>query len=74
MLLVGNDFFLNCCFAAPWTTLDHSQGNSLTNPMLITAFFGLLCRPEIHREPRIGSGALSPAERLVEFELGTSRL
>ena len=34
-----SDFFCNCYLAAPQPTLGHSQGNSLTNPMLITAFY-----------------------------------
>ena len=29
--------FFNCYLAAPRLTLGHSQGDSLTNPMLITA-------------------------------------
>ena len=35
-------FFFNCCLAAPWPTLGHYWGNSLTYLMLITAlyFFG----------------------------------
>ena len=31
-------YFFNCYLAVPRPTLDHSQGDSLTNPMLITAF------------------------------------
>ena len=31
--------FFNCYLAAPWPTLGHSQRDSLTNPMLITAFY-----------------------------------
>ena len=53
-------------------TLGHSRGDSLTNPMLITAFF-VHIRPEGHREPRNEVGSLSPAERLVGFEPGTFR-
>ena len=30
--------FFNCYLAVPWPTLGHSQEDSLTNPMLITAF------------------------------------
>ena len=56
--------------AVPRPTLGHSQGDSLTNPMLITAFVHI--RPEGHREPRSEVGSLSPAERLVGFELGTT--
>ena len=59
-------FFLNCYLAVPRPTLGHSQGDSLTNPMLITAFVHI--RPEGHREPRNKVGSLSPAERLVGFE------
>ena len=31
-------FFFNCYLADPRPTLSHSQGDSLTNTMLITAF------------------------------------
>ena len=31
-------FLFNCYLAAPRQTLGHTEGNSLTNPMLITAF------------------------------------
>ena len=34
--------FFNCYLAAPRPTLGHSQGGSLTNPMLITAFLKLV--------------------------------
>ena len=50
-------------------TLGHSQEDSLTNPMLITAFVHV--RPEGHREPHNEIGSLSPAERLAGFEPGT---
>ena len=43
-------FFFNCYLAVPRPTLGHFWGDSLPNPMLITAF--LLTRPEGHREPR----------------------
>ena len=59
--------FFNCHSAAPRPTLGHSQGDSLTNPMLITALFRL----KGHREPRSEDGSLSPAERLVGIEPGT---
>ena len=65
-------FFLSCYLAAPRPTLGHSRGDSLTNPMLITAFF-IHIRPEGHRGPRNKVGSLSPAERLVGFEPGTFR-
>ena len=62
-------FFFNCYLAVPLPTLGHSQGDSLTNLMLITVF--LHVRPEGHREPRSEVGSLSPAEHLVGFEPGT---
>ena len=52
--------------AFPRPSLGHSQGDSLTNPTLITAFAQV--RPEHHREPRNEVGSLSPAERLAVFE------
>ena len=61
--------FFNCYLAAPRPTLGRCQGDSLTNPMLIIAFY--LFRPEGHREPRNEVGSLSPAEHLVGFEPGT---
>ena len=64
-------FFFNCYLADPRPTLGHSQGDSLTNPMLIAAFY--LIRLEGHREPRNEVGSLSPAERLAGFEPGTFR-
>ena len=36
--LFGMFFFLNCYLATPRPTLGHYQGDSLTHPMLITAF------------------------------------
>ena len=42
-------FLFNCYLAAARPTLGHSQGDSFTNPMLITAFVHI--RPEDHREP-----------------------
>ena len=59
-------FFFNCYLAVPRPTLGHSQGDSLTNLMLITAFVHI--RPESQREPRNEVGSLSPAERLAGFE------
>ena len=32
-------FFFNCYLAAPRPTLGHYRGDSLTHPMLITAFY-----------------------------------
>ena len=58
-------FFFNCYLAAPRPTSGHYRGDSLTHPMLITAFLHI--RPEGHREPRSEVGSLSPAERLGFF-------
>lgn len=55
--------------ACPTATLGHSQGDSITNPVLITAFE--LFQPEGHWEPRNQVGSLSWAEHLVGFELET---
>ena len=38
-LLLFSFFFCNCYLADPWPTLGHSQGDSLTSPMLLTKFF-----------------------------------
>ena len=35
-------FFFNCYLALPWPTLGNSREDSLTNPMLITAFSTIL--------------------------------
>ena len=69
LILLCQSIFFNCHLAAPQPTLGHSQGDSLTNLMLIIAFY--LCQPEGPREPRNKVGSLSPAERLARFELGT---
>ena len=53
------------------TTICHSQGDSLTNLMIINMFE--LFQPKSHQEPHNESGSLSPAEHLVGFELGTFR-
>ena len=52
-------------------TLGHSKGESLTNLMLITAFFQL--QPEGYREPRNEVASLSLADHLVGCEPGTFR-
>ena len=67
---VNNNFF-NCYLAAPWPTLGHSQGDSLTDPMLIIAF--CLFQPEGDWELCNGVWSLSLAERLTGFELGIFR-
>ena len=41
-------FFINCYLAVPRPTLAHTRGDSLTNPMLITAFF---CTYSTRRSP-----------------------
>ena len=57
--------------AIPRPTLGHSQGDTLTNPMLITVYVHIW--PEGHREPRNKVGSLSLAEHPTGFELGTFR-
>ena len=69
-MLVFFCFLFNSYLAAPRPTLGHYRGDSLTNPMIITAF--LHVRSEGHREPRSEVGSLSSAERLVGFEPGTT--
>ena len=61
--------FCNWYLAAPQPTLNHSQGDSLTDRVLITAFW--LFRSEVHREPPNEVGFLSSAKRRVGFEQGT---
>ena len=58
--------YFNCYLTVPQPTLGHSQGDSFTNPMLITVFVHI--RPEGSREPRNKVGSLSPAEHLAGFE------
>ena len=60
--------FLNYDLAAPRLTLSHYWRDSLTHPMLITAFLHI--RPKGNQDPCNEVGSLSPAERLVGFELG----
>ena len=55
--------FFNCYLAVPRPTLGHSQGDSLTNPMLITSFIHIL--PEGHWEPGNEPGSQIPTEHLV---------
>ena len=63
-------YFFICCLAAPWPTLGHCWGNSLTHPFLITAL--LKFQPRSHQELRHNeAGSLKPAECLMRFELGT---
>ena len=42
------NFFFNCYLAVPRPTLGHSRGDSLTNPMSITAFSTI----SIRRSPK----------------------
>ena len=62
-------FFFNCYLAVPRPTLGHSQGDSLTNPMLITAYVRI--RPKGQQEPRSEVGSLSLVDLLAGFEPGT---
>ena len=58
--------FFTCYLAVLRPTLSHSQGDSLTNPMLIIAFVDV--RTEGHREPHNEVGSLYPAEHLASFD------
>ena len=62
-------YFLNCFFAAPQPILGHCRGDSLTQPILITAIMRF--RLEGQREPHDDAGSKSSAKRLVGFEPGT---
>ena len=44
MSVSQNGDFFNCYLAVPRPTLGHSRGDSLTNPMLITALFAIWTR------------------------------
>ena len=61
--------FFNCYLAAPWQTLGHHWGGSLTHMMLITCILHI--QPIGHRKPHNEVGSLSLVEHLVGFELGT---
>ena len=63
--------FFNCYLTVRWPSFGHSQGDSFTNPMLITAFVQVW--PKGHREPRNEVGSLSSTDRLLGFEPGTFR-
>ena len=63
------DFFFNCYLVVPQPTLCHSQGASLSNQMLITAYVHI--RPKGHWEPHSEVGSLSLTECLAGFEPGT---
>ena len=61
--------FFNCYLAAPWPSLGHSQGDSLTKPILITLFE--LFKPEGYREPLNNVCSLGHAEQQEGFKAGT---
>ena len=65
-------FFFICYLAASRPTLSHCQGDSLTNPMLITELMILI---STQRSPRVSYevGSQSPAMNLEEFGPGTFR-
>ena len=65
--LVNISSFFNCYLATTRPTFTHYRRGSLTQPMLITTCSHT--RPAGHQEPCNKVGSLSPAERLVEFEL-----
>ena len=52
--------------AAPWLTLGHYRGDSVTHPNYSLRFFKF--RPKGHWGPRNEVGSLNPTEHLVEFE------
>ena len=62
-------FFLNCYLAAPRPALGHYRGDSLTHPMLISAFLHFWLKS--HQEPHNEAGSLSQVMHMVGFELGT---
>ena len=55
--------------ASPHPILGHNRGDSLTHPILITAF--LQFWPKSHRKPLNDIESLSPTERLVGFKSRT---
>ena len=61
--------FFNCYFTVPQPTLGHSQGDSLTNPMLVSVFVQFQLAG--NQEPCNEVGSQSPAECIVWFEPGT---
>ena len=63
-------YFFSCYLAVPRPTFDHYRGHSLTQPMLIVAFY-LHFQIKGHREHRNEIGSLSPYEGLVGFEPAT---
>ena len=72
LILIDHEssFFLTSMWLPPQPTLSHYRGDSLTHPMLITAFSQF--RPKGHREPHNEVGSLSLVDFLVGFEPGTS--
>ena len=66
------EVFFNSYLPAPQHTLGNSQGDSLPNPILITAFY--LLRPEDHQQPRNEVGYLSLARCLEGFKPGTFQI
>ena len=58
--------FFKCYLSVPQPTLAHSQGESLTKSMLITAFVQVW--PRGHREPHNEVGSLSLVEHLAGFD------
>ena len=54
-------FFFNCYLAVPQPTLGHSQGDSFTNPMLITAFLYMF-------DPKIPGSLLHSLKRYPKYQ------
>ena len=63
---ISHGIFFNCYLIASRPALGHSQGESLTNSIVITAFE--LLWPKGHQEPCNEVGSLSLAKWLVGFE------
>ena len=67
---LSNEFFL-LFLGCPRPTLGHCQRDSLTSPILITAFFKFLIWLEGHQEPHNEVGSQSLVEQPVELEPGS---
>ena len=70
LIFVWLRHFFNCYLAAPWQTLGHYRGGSLTHPMSITTFLHIfnLEVTIMREEPSNEVGSLSPIEHLMGFE------
>ena len=71
MFLLCFFFYFNCYLAAPQSIIGHYWGDSLTHPILVTAFSHFW--PKGHREPRNEVESINSAARQVGFEPGAFR-